>query len=102
MSGPKVDVLQILSACAHGAAFGAHYATARDIDAAREAVAELIAAATQAKRAYWLARNSAAGLTNYCEDSASSHRCGRELSEAESVWRSAGLDAALAATGETK
>ncbi len=46
MSGPKVDVLQILSACAHGAAFGAHYATARDIDAAREAVAELIEAAT--------------------------------------------------------
>lgn len=59
-------------------------------------VRELVEALELAKRAYWLARNSAAGLTNYCEESASSRRCARELSEAESLWHSAGIEAALA------
>lgn len=40
------------------------------------------------RKAYRLARNAAAGLTNYCEESASTRRCERELAEAESVFRS--------------
>ena len=38
------------------------------------------------KRAYALARNSAAGLTNYCEESASTRRCEKELEKAESIF----------------
>lgn len=59
-------------------------------------VRELVEALKLAKCAYWLARNSAAGLTNYCEESASSRRCERELSEAESLWHSAGIESTLA------
>lgn len=39
------------------------------------------------QKAYWLARNSAAGLTNYCEDSASVRKCEKELQEAEDIYR---------------
>jgi hypothetical protein len=38
------------------------------------------------EKAYWKARNSAAGLTNYCEDSASVRRYERELEEAEALF----------------
>ena len=41
----------------------------------------------QLERAYLLARNSAAGLTNYCEESVGTRRCERELEEAEQVYR---------------
>lgn len=61
-----------------------------------DAMRELIDAADKAKRAYWLARNSAAGLTNYCEESANSRRCERELDEAERIYRDSGFEAALA------
>lgn len=61
-----------------------------------DAMRELIDAADKAKRAYWLARNSAAGLTNYCEESANSRRCERELGEAERIYRDSGFEAALA------
>lgn len=69
---------------------------AQNMKAARAAVAELIEAADKAKRAYWLARNSAAGLTNYCPESANSRRCERELDEAERIYRESGFDDALA------
>lgn len=39
------------------------------------------------KKAYHKARNSAAGLTNYCEESASTRRCEKELEEAENLFR---------------
>ena len=39
------------------------------------------------EKAYWLARNSAAGLTNYCEETGSTRRCERELEEAEQIYR---------------
>lgn len=61
-----------------------------------DAMRELIDAADKAKRAYWLARNSAAGLTNYCEESANSRRCERELDEAERIYRDSGFEAAIA------
>ena len=48
-------------------------------DALREKVEKL-------RRAYTLARNSAAGLTNYCEESASTRRCEKELETAESIF----------------
>ena len=67
-----------------------------ELAAVRAAVAELIEAADKAKRAYWLARNSAAGLTNYCPESANSRRCERELEEAERIYRESGFDDALA------
>ena len=38
------------------------------------------------KRAYSLARNSAAGLTNYCEKSASTRRREKELEEAKRIY----------------
>lgn len=38
------------------------------------------------KKAYWLARNSAADLANYCEESASTRRCERELEKAEMIY----------------
>ena len=102
MSDTKVDVLAAMDAVVAELRADGNTGHVESLIDARDAVAELIEAATQAKRAYWLARNSAAGLTNYCEESASSRRCERELSEAESIWRSAGLDAALANIGETK
>jgi hypothetical protein len=67
--------------------------------AAVDAVDALVEAANKANRAYWLARNSAAGLTNYCPESANSRRCERELDEAERIYRESGFDAALANVG---
>ena len=96
----NVDVLAVMGrACTALNDEGLH-TIGDDLCKVRRAIAGLIEAATQAKRAYWLARNSAAGLTNYCDESASSRRCERELSEAESIWHSAGLDAALANIGQ--
>lgn len=70
--------------------------------AERDALRELIEAAGKVKRAYWLARNSAAGLTNYCPESANSRRCERELDEAERIYRDSGFEAVLAlTTGES-
>ena len=40
----------------------------------------------QLKKAYHFARNSAAGLTNYCEESASTIRCEKELEQAELIY----------------
>ncbi len=39
------------------------------------------------KKAYQLARNSAAGYSNYCDDSANTRICEKELEEAERVFR---------------
>jgi len=39
------------------------------------------------EKAYLKARNSAAGLTNFCEESASVRRCEKELEEAEALFR---------------
>ena len=39
------------------------------------------------REAYRLARNAAAGLTNYCEETASSMRCEKELEQAETIFR---------------
>ena len=39
------------------------------------------------EKAYLKARNSAAGLTNYCEESASVRHCEKELEEAETLFR---------------
>lgn len=39
-------------------------------------------------KAYRLAYNSAAGLANYCEESASVRRCERELEEADQIYQS--------------
>ena len=41
------------------------------------------------KKAYHFARNAAAGLTNYCEETASTRRCERELEQAEKYYREA-------------
>lgn len=38
-------------------------------------------------KAYRLARNAAAGLTNYCEESASTRKCEKELQLAEDTYR---------------
>ena len=95
-----VDVLDHeLIALARAAEDAGDYARAIVLNDARAAVAELIEAADKAKRAYWLARNSAAGLTNYCEESASTRHCERELAEAERIYRESGFDAALALEG---
>ena len=40
----------------------------------------------QLKKAYHCARNSAAGLTNYCEESASTVQCEKELEQAELIY----------------
>lgn len=73
----------------------------RETELTRDAIAKLLESAEKAKRAYWLARNSAAGLTNYCPESANSRRCERELDEAERIYRESGFDAAIAkAKGE--
>jgi hypothetical protein len=39
------------------------------------------------RRAYHLARNAAIGLSNYCEESASTRACGKELTQAEEIYR---------------
>lgn len=39
------------------------------------------------KKAYWLAKNAAAGLTNYCEESASTRKCEKELEKSEMIYR---------------
>ena len=39
------------------------------------------------KKAYKIMRNAAAGLTNYCEPSASTRRCEREYEEAQMIYR---------------
>ena len=41
------------------------------------------------KRAYFFAHNSAAGLTNYCEESGSTRRCEKELEQAEMIYKDA-------------
>lgn len=67
----------------------------KDVSALRSQLAVAVKALEKAKRAFHLARNSAAGLTNYCEESASSRRCERELEEAENLWREADVASAL-------
>ena len=52
--------------------------------AAHQSAVEII---EQLEKAYWLARNAAAGLTNYCEESGGTRRCERELEEAEQIYR---------------
>lgn len=94
MSGPANVVVWN---CASGDACVPLYAAPRQpAPVVDDAMRELIDAADKAKRAYWLARNSAAGLTNYCEESANSRRCERELDEAERIYRDSGFEAALA------
>ena len=44
------------------------------------------------RRAYHLARNAAIGLSNYCEESASTRACGKELIQAEELYRSIDFD----------
>jgi hypothetical protein len=39
------------------------------------------------RQAYYLVRNSAAGLTNYCEESANLRRCEKELEQGEALFR---------------
>jgi len=39
------------------------------------------------EKAYLKARNSAAGLTNFCEEGAGVRRCEKELEEAEALFR---------------
>ena len=46
-------------------------------------------------KAYRKMCNSAAGYSNYCEDSASTRRCERDFEEAENIFR-----AAIAKAGE--
>ena len=41
------------------------------------------------RKAYWKMRNSAAGYSNYCEDSASTRRCERDYEEGEALYRAA-------------
>lgn len=41
----------------------------------------------QLKKVFSLARNSAAGLTNYCEESPSTRRCERKLEEADKLYQ---------------
>lgn len=38
-------------------------------------------------KAYGLARNAAAGLTNHCEESGSTRKCEKELQRAEDLYR---------------
>lgn len=49
-------------------------------------------------KAYLKMRNSAAGYSLYCEDSATTRRCEREYKEAEDLYRNIGVKA----TGESK
>ena len=44
------------------------------------------------RRAYCLARNAAAGLSNYCEESASTRACEKELAQAEEIYRTIDFD----------
>jgi hypothetical protein len=39
------------------------------------------------RKAYFYAHNSAAGLTNYCEESGSVRLCEKELKKAEEIYR---------------
>ena len=49
-----------------------------------------LAAENEALRnAYRVMKNSAAGYSNYCEESASTRRCDREFTEAEELFRAA-------------
>ena len=41
------------------------------------------------RKAYWKMRNSAAGYSNFCEDSASTRRCERDYEEGEALYRAA-------------
>lgn len=50
--------------------------------------AETIEIVSALEKAYKLARDSAAGLTNHCEENGSTRRCERELEEADSIYRS--------------
>ena len=57
-----------------------------------EAAAELrrLAAENAALRqAYRVMKNSAAGYSNFCDESASTRRCDREFTEAEELFRAA-------------
>ena len=44
------------------------------------------------RRAYCLARNAAAGLSNHCEESASTRACEKELAQAEEIYRTIDFD----------
>lgn len=58
-----------------------------DIRCLKEDIGVLEARYALLDKAYKLARNSAAGLTNYCEHSASVRRCEKELEQAETIYR---------------
>lgn len=69
-------------------------ATSEDVEAWKEKqLAPLRREVAMLRRAYWLARNSAAGLTNFCEESASARRCEKELEQAEELFREIGAQA---------
>jgi len=53
----------------------------------RQEKAELIELIKRTEKAYQLARNAAAGLTNYCEESASVRGCEKELEQSEYMYR---------------
>lgn len=59
------------------------YINSVDGDAHQTAV-EII---SQLEKAFQLARSSAAGLTNHCEETASTRRCERELEKADALYR---------------
>jgi hypothetical protein len=55
---------------------------------ANQVISDLVAIIEQIEKAYRFASNSAAGLTNLCEDSVNSRRCENELEKADSLYRS--------------
>lgn len=86
-----------------GAQSALHFTEDRDaIDFVAALIAErdeLTADNKALRAAYHKARNAAAGFSNYCEESASSRRCERELAEAERMFRD--IDAARRANEST-
>ncbi len=58
-----------------------------DLEVAEEQLAECQAREAKLREAYRSVRNSAAALTNYCEDSASSRRSEKELEKGETIYR---------------
>jgi hypothetical protein len=60
---------------------------------ATAATAALRAELDALRAAYRKMRNSAAGYSNYCDDTANTRRCEREYEEAEAMFRA--IDAAM-------
>ena len=62
--------------------------TIKETQEAQAELRRLHAENEELRKAYRKMRNSAAGYSNFCEDSASTRRCERDYDEAEDIYRS--------------